>query len=357
MKQDLAGFVRKLVWVLITGLYAVVLGSLAFEGLTRLVGVRLPGILASGDQGDRGLWIYDANLGWFHAPNARGQSYEGGPDAGTVRINGLGLRGPEVSRDVPTGVTRALVLGDSFVFGVGVDEEHLFSSELQRRLGPGYEVVNMGVSGYSTDQEYLLFESLGASFGATLVVLVMCDNDFEGNTQDFVYRAYYKPRFDLDTGGLVRRNLPVPRLSAPEEARLWLGRHSNAWKLLRRATAGLEAFDIFEVARPRAGRPDVELAFQLIAALRRRLQEAGASLAVFNTGHRGERTGLFQALRVHLRREGVTFLGLEDALARARAERPEGRWDFGGNTHWNVDSHRVAAEVVHTFLVTRGLVR
>jgi hypothetical protein len=333
----------------------VLLGSLAFEGITRLAGIRLPGIPAPGDQGDRGLWVYDANLGWFHAPHSRGRSFEGGPDAGQVRINGLGLRGPEVSRDPLPGASRVLVLGDSFVFGVGVDEEHLFSSELQRRLGRGYEVVNLGVSGYSTDQELLLFESLGASLQPSVVLLVMCDNDFTGNTQDFVYHAYYKPRFDMSPAGLIRHNQPVPRLSPSEEARLWLGRHSNTWKLLRRATASFETFEPFAVARSGPARPDVELAFRLVATLRHRAQEAGASFAVFNTGHRGEQTKLFHALRVHLRREGLTFLGLEDALSRARGERPNGLWDFGQNTHWNVDAHRVAAEVVHGFLVARGL--
>jgi hypothetical protein len=71
---------------------------------------------------------------------------------------------------------------------------------------------------------------------------------------------------------------------------------------------------------------------------------------MFNTGHRGEDTTRFHELRPTLRREGVPFLGLEETMAVARAENPAGRWDFGHDTHWNVDAHRLAARVAAAFL-------
>jgi hypothetical protein len=90
-----------------------------------------------------------------------------------------------------------LVLGDSYVFGLGVDEENLFTTHLEQLLASRsnrtVEVVNMGVPGYSTDREILLLEELGLKLFPDLVVRVVCDNDFDANTEDFAYRRYFKP--------------------------------------------------------------------------------------------------------------------------------------------------------------------
>ena len=72
----------------------------------------------------------------------------------------------------------------------------------------------MGVSGYSTDQELLLLERLGSELDPDIVVLIVCDNDYNANSEDFVYQRYYKPYFDIDDEGeLYLRNVPVPTLT------------------------------------------------------------------------------------------------------------------------------------------------
>ena len=50
---------------------------------------------------------------------------------------------------------RIVVLGDSFTWGHGVEDEGLFTRLLEDRL-PGTEVWNLGGSAYSTEQELLL---------------------------------------------------------------------------------------------------------------------------------------------------------------------------------------------------------
>lgn len=321
---------------------------LLLEIVTSLVGPRFPAIPRPGDS-DRGLWVYDARKGWFHAPGARGRSDLGGPDRGEVRINSLGLRGGEIARAKAPGVRRVLVVGDSFVFGVGVDEARLLTSQLGRLLGPAVEVVNMGVSGYSTDQELLLFEDVGAALGPDLVLLFAVDNDFEGNARDFMYQAYYKPYF-APADGLALRNVPVPPLTRAQQARLWLGRRSNLWNAARSRWAP------FQVATPMATTDDeLGLMHELLRLFRRRVDAAGATFVLFNTGHRGERTPLFQELRPRLRRDGFRFLGLEGTMGEARAT--SGRWDFGRDTHWNVDAHRLAAQVVAEYLRRADLIQ
>jgi hypothetical protein len=289
----------------------------------------------------------------------------GGPDHGLVRINSLGLRGPDTSLAKPTGTLRVLVLGDSFVFGVGVDEEHLLTSRLQAlfdaRRQAKYEVLNLGISGYSTDQEYLLFQGLGARLHPDIVVLVACDNDFEGNTLDFAYQQYYKPYFTLGPDGTLElRNSPVPQLDSAQQARLWLGQHANVWNAVRTrrsdSRAGRALLDLFQVAVPRSsGVGQIEITRALVAALHELASRVGADFVMFNTGHPREMTPLFQELRPRLRREGIAFLGLEEHLETARAAHPDAHWDFGLDPHWNVDAHQLAADVVYNFVETIGL--
>jgi len=351
---------RDLLRLALAYLLVFALALLAFEGLSRLRKHRFPGIAPQG-VGDRGLWVYDRTKGWFHAPGSGGRSFLGGPDPGSVRINSLGLRGRELSLTKPRGVTRVLVFGDSFAFGVGVDEPHLFSSVLEQLLQRAdpthpYEVVNLGVSGYSTDQELILLQELGPRLAPDFILLVACDNDFEGNTQDFIYQRYYKPFFALDEGGgLGLRNVPVPTLTRLQQGKLWLGQHSNAWNLLRSRRARSERlqklFDWFQVDVVRSPAQDpILLMYALTHAFRATAEGLGAVFLTFNTGHRGENTPLFQALRPLLIREGMRFLGLEGTLGEARRREPARQWDFPQDSHWNVDSHRLAARVVFNYL-------
>jgi hypothetical protein len=94
----------------------------------------------------------------------------------------------------------------------------------------------------------------------------------------------------------------------------------------------------------------IRLTAALVTAIRDLAASAGASFVLLNTGHRGEETGGFHALRPLLREARVPFLGLEETLGEARRARPEGYWDFGHDPHWNLEAHRLAAEVTNAFL-------
>jgi len=100
-----------------------------------------------------------------------------------VRLNALGLRGPDVARVPAPGVHRVLALGDSVTFGEGlsVDEAYpaLLEAELNR-LDPGrWEVVNAGVEGYNTAAELAYLERSGLALGPETVVVGFNLNDFD----------------------------------------------------------------------------------------------------------------------------------------------------------------------------------
>lgn len=102
----------------------------------------------------------------------------------TVRTNSLGFRGPEIAKEKPAGTFRILMLGDSVVFGWGVDDEVTFARRLEaelnaRRDGRRYEVVNTGHPMYDTTQEAALLAEEGLALDPDLVILVYVVNDVE----------------------------------------------------------------------------------------------------------------------------------------------------------------------------------
>ncbi|MCM2258025.1 MAG: SGNH/GDSL hydrolase family protein [Vicinamibacteria bacterium] len=333
------------------------------EAGTRLLGLHFPRVNRPA-RGDGEYFRFDPRRGWAHLAHARGVSDLGGPDRGLVRINALGLRGDEPLPRRP-GVPRIALLGDSYVFGVGVDEPHtaaaLLAETLGQRTGSRPDVFNLGVAGYSTDQQWLLLEELAPQLDLDLVVHVACDNDFEANRQDFVFGRYRKPFFVRGASGLEPRNQPVPELNAAEGARLWLAEHVNVWNAVRTRRANWpplqRVIDAFQVAPVHeTGDDPVLLTFDLVMAQRAVAARHGAAYAVTNTGHRGEVIERFQALRFRLRREGVPVFGLQNVLEAARRDRPGEHWDFPRDAHWNVDAHRLAATEIADRLLDLGLV-
>lgn len=99
-----------------------------------------------------------------------------------VSVNSQGFRGRELAQE-GTSVFRVALIGDSVAFGQGVEEEETLPAQLtvrlQRKLNSQVEVVNLGVPGYDTCQEYLRFEESVAKLKPQTAILVYLDNDTE----------------------------------------------------------------------------------------------------------------------------------------------------------------------------------
>lgn len=79
--------------------------------------------------------------GWFHNDNR------------TVKINGLGFRGEEISKEKPKDTLRIAVFGGSAVCDIFMPDDDMFTVKLQKnlqeQLGRNVEVINCGVPGWS----------------------------------------------------------------------------------------------------------------------------------------------------------------------------------------------------------------
>lgn len=139
--------------------------------------------------------VFDSVLGWIPKKNFVGIHEKDGFSI-PVHQNQFGLRASQnLVRENPGGKHRIIVLGDSYVWGYGVSDNEVFTELDISRYGA--ELVNFGVSGYGTDQEYLLYKKLGKEFEADEVILVITPyNDFMNNSEARQY-GYDKPYFML----------------------------------------------------------------------------------------------------------------------------------------------------------------
>jgi len=100
----------------------------------------------------------------------------------TYRINSLGFRGADTTLEKPENTVRIVVIGDSFTFGSGVRNEHIFPAAMQayftgNGVGQGVEVLNLGAGRYNTVNEVSLLFHEGVRFDPDIVVICFFLND------------------------------------------------------------------------------------------------------------------------------------------------------------------------------------
>jgi hypothetical protein len=154
------------------------------------------------------LYDYDETLGWTPPKNTT-RLYKGANRTITVTHNSDGFRGPE---PIENGKPNVIFLGDSFVWGYDVEASERFTEKFQAKH-PEWNVYNVGVCGYGTDQEYLLLQEVFEKYKPYMVILIFCtDNDVEDNSLNMRYGGFYKPYYSIEAAPNMKLNgVPVPR--------------------------------------------------------------------------------------------------------------------------------------------------
>jgi len=184
---------------------------------------------------------FDPRYGWSNMPGREVRFQRIDFDT-KVTINADGFRGPTFGPRSPadTARTRIVVLGDSYVFGHGVEDDEILTVRLQSLL-PAADVVNLGVTGYSTDQELLLLQDRGFDYDPDVVVLFACSNDLLDNGRETAWGLYQKPRFILDPTGALTLESPTVRdgVSWGMKLRREIRRHFVLYDLMAHRIEGL----------------------------------------------------------------------------------------------------------------------
>lgn len=242
--------------------------------------------------GTYGPYRFDPELGWMAAPNA------GGVQPSTNRTvalqhNRLGIRERELDEIPPD---RILFLGDSFTWGFDAEVDERFTNLLQKEL-PQYGMVNAGVAGYGTDQQFLLMQRLWDKVKPKAVVVTFCvNNDRDDNSSNIRYHQF-KPYFvRTPNGELQVRGYPLPLPSGYESS-------EGGW-LEQLALARLVTDSFKRVRNRQVIVPDPTE--QLFDMMQRMVEARGARLVV-GLQHHGPR------LEAHLKARGIPYTSFDGA--------------------------------------------
>jgi len=358
--------------------------ALLFEVILRAVGFSAP------------AWYRpDPALGWALRPGVEGRFNREGN--AYVRINSAGLRDREHAIEKPANAYRIAVLGDSYAEAMQVERADAFWSLLEGELerceyqpGKRIEMINFGVSGFGTAQEYVMLEAVAMRYRPDLVLLQFMNGNDVSDNSSALNAEKLRPYFAVDeTHGLVRdasfaeTDAFRSRTAAWKRALRRLADRSRVVQLVR-------AFKQMELA-PRARAEEMiepgvnvavlvpprdpswqsawEVTERLILAMHDHLGTRGVPLVVLTTPfatqvHPDRQlrrrleaelgiADLFypdRRLETTLRRQGIAVIPLAYEMQRFAESSGVHLYGFAnsrmGFGHWNARGHRVAADLI-----------
>lgn len=300
------------------------------------------------------LLQYHRTLGWIVDPDIEAWLDD--------KTEGMRIR--EIREARRPGTPRMLFVGDSYTFGLHVDNEEAFATVLQREYLPDWELLNLGVNGYGPGQMLLLYEQVGARYQPDVVVMGFYVRGFFRMLKHFDH--YAKPRFRLtDTLELQLTNVPVIAPSALYDLYATGRRQIAGWRYSY--LYGSVATNISRLrAHSRMEDGDGQ-SWQLMASILRRFRDqvldAGARPYLLIIPTRLEQyedsvnEDLDRLARDEAQQLGIPYLSLAQPFIEEQARKPDSPLfrdrDVGG--HLSVRGNELTAELLYQALRRQGL--
>ena len=264
------------------------------------------------------LYRYDETKGWAPKQNSKG-TYLGSRSV-TINHNSHGFRDPEPAFEK---ANRVMFLGDSFVWGYDVEEGERFSDQLRSSL-IDWDVYNLGVSGYGSDQELILLNEQFDTYEPDLVFLVYCtSNDRLDNSMNIRYGSYYKPYYQLIEDTIELRGNPVPK-----GIRYFI---SESF-LKRSALVRLVMKSYYNTNHPLIQQKE-DPTFEILKEMDRYVKSKGSRFVI---GFQKK----YPLMENFLEKEGVEFINLEN----------EHVYKLAGQ-HWNPEGHTYVAGKIEEYVL------
>lgn len=123
---------------------------------------------------------FDDVLGWSYLPNlSRKLRY--GPHVKTVHFNKDGIRVPHPGFKFDYKKPSVIFIGGSFTMGDGLNYEETFIGQLEKMDGFPYQLVNLGVQAFGTDQAFLALQKHWNKFNTKVVVYTFIEQHIMRN--------------------------------------------------------------------------------------------------------------------------------------------------------------------------------
>jgi lysophospholipase L1-like esterase len=369
---------------------AVVVGSVLVALLLAEAALRIMGFSAP-------VWYRpDPQLGWTLRPGMSAWFTKEG--RALVTVNDQGRRDRETTLYKPEGVYRIVVLGDSYSEAMQVERDQAYWSLLPGRLascgfqkGKTIEVLNFGVSGYGTAQEYVMLESQAIRYRPDLVLLQFTNGNDVANNSFALDEEKNRPFYVLERDGRLRIDesfasarsfqdsvswsRELSRRAADRSRVLQLVRTIRAVPTIRKANAadpgveqGLEPV-VLTPPKDRLWKEAWQITEGLIGMTAEYAKRNGAQFMLFTVPYAIQvhpKRELREALQAKLgvddllypdrrlaefgEKHGIRVLPLAPRMQRIAEERGvylHGFENSGmGRGHWNAEGHRLAAELI-----------
>jgi hypothetical protein len=221
------------------------IGKIAIFLFCQLVAILLVELILNWSGiGEEEIMAFDPDIAYVHMGNKhviwRREGYS------ESYFDAQGMREPNVAIAKPANTYRIALLGDSMVEGLQVPLDDTFGRILERRLSKTLnrriEVLNFGVFGYSTLQEFLLLQKNVLKYNPDLVLLCYNERDMLETIETWTPRGkapvHGRPYaiqfpghpFVIDTLPVKRLlNLPKTQISM---ALYWVRQKSHIWGVL-----------------------------------------------------------------------------------------------------------------------------
>lgn len=165
-----------------TSIVLCIVGLCMAEGILRVLNYPYIGCKELEEVSEYYTGQYDVDLGWIYShPRSTITPW----DRKTYTFNVEGYRVKEVGDSTDYTKPTILIIGDSFLFGNGLNFEETFGYKLQQKLKNTYNVINFAVQGYGLDQAYLRLQKVMPLYTPRYVIVdIHEDQDYRNANWD-----------------------------------------------------------------------------------------------------------------------------------------------------------------------------
>lgn len=320
-------------------LFLVPLGVVAVSGVLLvpevLVRLTMDAHEVNGEYWAQGAFLRHERAGYIHRPGYRGRAVRPGSFDVPVAIDEHGLRMSDLPEQLAQ-PRRALLLGDSFTFGIGVLAHESYPARVAATLNSeGIGVINGGQTGYDASQSAIFGRELIDRFHPDAVAFALfLHNDVEADFNRRHERVEVVNGYRLST----ERVLAIPLIDAIRTGS-WAWLYAERWLQRRNARPSKAEFiRLAEKDRRAAVTPTVRAVSQLARECERR----GISFGVVLVPPTNRGSIFDRAVTRELRRKRIRVLNLGRSFDVAHF--------FANDGHWNATGHQRAATLVAPFV-------